>query len=72
MAYELWEVQGGNIIADFPTREKALDAVRVELHAGGKIDSWLLVYERDDGESVHIAGGDSLTQLALEGSKAAG
>ena len=65
MAYELWEAVGGNIIADFLTREEALETVRRELRSGGKTDTWLLVHEQEDGESVDIAHGDQLTELAL-------
>ena len=66
MAYELWEAKGGNIIADFPTREKALEAVRRELLRGSKTDfsTWLLMYEDPEGEITDIASGAALIDLA--------
>lgn len=66
MAYELWEAKGGNIIADFPTQEKALEAVRRELLRHRKTDfsTWLLMYEDAEGEIIDIASGARLIDLA--------
>jgi hypothetical protein len=67
MAYELWEQHGGNIIADFPSREKALEAVRLELLSNSKADlrTWLLLYEDQDGETVDLAVGAALLEMAM-------
>lgn len=66
MAYELWESTGGNMIADFPSREQALEAVRITLGSGRKsnVAGWLLLHQDEEGEITHIAAGDALVDLA--------
>ena len=64
--YELWESSGANLIAEFPTQEKALRAVRQELDSRGESDlrTWLLTLEDETGETTYIAEGDALVELA--------
>ena len=66
MAYELWESTSGNMIADFLTKEAALEAVRVTLKSGSNsnVSGWLLLYQDQEGEITHIASAGALLDLA--------
>lgn len=66
MAYELWESTGGNIIAEFRSRDAALEAVRTTLESSRRsnVHNWLLIHEDEEGEITHIAAGTTLIDLA--------
>lgn len=68
MVYELWESTGGNMIAGFPSKKKALEAVRMELLSGSEseIGTWMLLHENEKGETEPIASGQALLDLAQE------
>ena len=71
MAYELWETRTSNMIADFPTEQLALDAVReaIEIHGRAYVEMWGLAYEDQWGRTKAIAHGDALVDRALNTSK---
>ena len=73
MAYQLWELDSRNCIAEFVSREDALAAVRDMVRARGEtaVASLLLVDENAEGDVTKIASGAALTRLAT-GSRASG
>ena len=60
MAYELWEMQTGNLVASFRREEEALALVRdaVAAHGPAYAQSLALVREDEDGSSVTVAAAD--------------
>lgn len=66
MAYELWNLESGNMIGDFSTEEAALVEVHavVRSHGAVTVAAWALAYEDDDGETHPIAEGAVLAQRA--------
>src|SRR6266542_3179006 len=67
MAYQLWELDSRNCVAEFRSRREALEAVRGMTAQDGAsaADSLLLVCERRDGDLEKIASGADLAQLAV-------
>lgn len=66
MAYEIWDVEFGNLLADFATEDAALAVVRDTVEARG-VDSTThlaLAYEDEDGETHPIAAGAALAERA--------
>ena len=70
MAYQLWELDSRNCIAEFASREDALAAVREMVRARGEpaAASLLLVQENADGDLSKVASGGSLVRLATDSS----
>ena len=67
--YELWDVEAGNLIADYADEAAALDAVREGVDDEG-IAPWLavaLVLVEPDGKRDSLARGMSLLSRALAG-----
>jgi hypothetical protein len=62
MAYEVWEMRSGNLVASFGTEADALALVRdaVEAHGEEYGRHLALVREDDDDSSTAIAAGDQL------------
>jgi hypothetical protein len=62
MAYEVWEMQSGNLVASFGREEEALALVRdaVEAHGEAHGRNLALVREDEDGSSTTIATADEL------------
>src|SRR6266540_2783086 len=67
MAYQLWELDSRNCVAEFRSRREALEAVRGMTAQDGASAavSLLLVCERRDGDLEKIASGADLAQLAV-------
>ncbi len=66
MAYELWDTEFNNLLADFSTEEEALAVVRKGVEARGveAIAPLALGYEDEDGETHFIAAGVALAERA--------
>jgi hypothetical protein len=66
MAYQLWELESRNCVAEFASRSEALAAVRAMTSGRGKdsVASLLLVKEDGDGDLEEIASGTALARLA--------
>ena len=66
MAYEIWETSTRNLIADFPSEEKALHAVRKALkkRGAGYVSTWLLAYEDENEATSKLAAGMDLVARA--------
>ena len=66
MAYQLWELDSRNCIAEFASRNDALAAVREMVRTGGAlaIASLLLAEENTEGDLKKIAAGEALARLA--------
>ena len=64
MAYEVWEMRSGNLVASFGTEAAALGLVRDALEAQGEEYGrhLALVREDDDGTSTAVAMGDRLLE----------
>lgn len=66
MAHELWDTEFANLIADFPTEDAALAAVRAEVEARGSnaVAHLALGYEDENGDTHPIAAGLALADRA--------
>jgi hypothetical protein len=66
MAYELWDVEFGNLLADFATEDAALAVVRdtVEARGADSITHLALAYEDENGDTHPIAAGLALADRA--------
>jgi hypothetical protein len=64
--YELWHLEGGNLIDAWETEEKALALVRAsfDAHEPDYLASWALLQNDPDGDMVLVAEGASLIELA--------
>jgi hypothetical protein len=62
MAYDLWDVESGNIVNTFETEREARAAVRTLLDLNGPtyVRALSLGYEGDDGTMRIVAEGDEL------------
>lgn len=67
MAYELWDIEYGNLIADFSTEDEALAVVRKAIEVKGPdfITRLALGCEDDSGDSHPIAAGAARAQRAI-------
>jgi len=65
MAYDLWDVESGNIVNTFETEREALAVVRTLLELNGQeyARALSLGYEADDGSMRIVAEGDELGAL---------
>ncbi len=68
MNYEIWSAKSKNLIETFESRDLALAEVRAIAQRQGAAyaERLVLVGEDEQGESVRIAAGAALVQLALE------
>jgi hypothetical protein len=66
MAYEIWEMQTGNLVASFSHEQDALALVRdvVAAHGATYVGTLALVYEDEAGESTALAMSQELLELA--------
>ena len=66
MAYEIWEMQTGNLVASFSHERDALGLVRdaVQAHGAGYVETLALVSEDEDGSSTTVATSYELIQRA--------
>ena len=66
MAYDLWDVESGNIVNTFDTEREALSVVRtlLSLNGQGYAGALSLGYEDDDGSMRIVAEGDELATRA--------
>jgi hypothetical protein len=66
MAYELWDIEFGNLMADFSTEDAALAVVReaVEARGADSITHLALAYEDESGDTHPIAAGLALADRA--------
>ncbi len=66
MAYEIWEMRTGNLVASFGMEEAALDLVRDAVREHGEEYglNLALVREDSDGTSTAVARGDQLVERA--------
>jgi hypothetical protein len=64
MAYEIWEMQTGNLVASFGTEEDALALVRDALAAHGEAYARNLALVREDehGQTSTVATSDQLIE----------
>jgi hypothetical protein len=64
MAYEVWEMQTGNLVASFSHEAEALALVRdaVEAHGEAYAQNLALVREEEDGQTTTVATADELLQ----------
>jgi hypothetical protein len=62
MAYDLWDVESGNIVNTFETEREALSVVRTLLDLNGPayVQTLSLGHESDDGTMRIIAEGNQL------------
>jgi hypothetical protein len=69
MAYELWDHESGNAVAEFPDEAAALAHVRRALrrHGPDAVRHLTLAYEDEKGETMAIAWGDTLIDRARNG-----
>lgn len=70
MAYDLWDVESGNIVNTFETEREALSVVRTLLDLNGPayVQALSLGYEDDDGSMRIVAEGDHLASMLAESS----
>jgi hypothetical protein len=70
--FELWDLESGNAIASFRSRDRALAAVRefVATQGAESAASLVLGFEDESGRSTEVAQGEAL--LALAGAAAPG
>jgi hypothetical protein len=68
MAFQLWELESRNCVAEFASQGEALGAVRAMTleHGEDAAASLLLVHEARDGTLKKIAAGEALLLLARE------
>lgn len=66
MAYEIWEMQTGNLVASFSHEQEALALVRdaVKVHGERYVESLALVHENEDGTPTTVATSYELIQRA--------
>ncbi len=66
MFYELWDIESGNIVNTYDTKEEALTVVRGLLALNGPeyADALSLSFEDNDEESTLVAEGPDLAQRA--------
>ena len=66
MAYEIWEMRTGNLVASFSTERDALTLVRdaVNAHGDAYVESLALVYEGDDGSTTTVTTSYALIERA--------
>ena len=66
MAYEVWDIQTGNLMASFRLQEEALALVRdaVEAHGEAYGLNLALVQEDEAGRTTTLATADRLLDLA--------
>jgi hypothetical protein len=66
MAFEVWEMQTGNLVASFSHERDALALIRdaVKAHGEGYVESLALVREDEDGNSTTVATSYELIQRA--------
>jgi hypothetical protein len=66
MAYEIWEMQTGNLVASFSHERDALALVRdaVEAHGEAYVAALALVHEGEDGSSTTVASSYELIERA--------
>ena len=67
MAYELWDAEYANLLAEFSNEDAALAVVRdeVEIRGSNGVAHLALAYEDEDGETHPIAAGAALAERAL-------
>ena len=72
MAYDLWDIESGNIVNTFETEREALAVVRTLLDLNGPeyAQALSLGFEDDDGSMRIVAEGNHLTSLLAESSTA--
>lgn len=68
MAYDLWDVESGNIVNTFETERGALSVVRMLLDLNGQeyVQALSLGYEDDEGSMRIVAEGDHLASMLAE------
>lgn len=68
MAYDLWDVESGNIVTTFETERDALAVVRTLLDLNGPqyVQALSLGYEVADGSMRIVAEGDHLASRLAE------
>jgi hypothetical protein len=68
MAYDLWDVESGNIVNTFETEREALSVVRTLLDLNGAeyVQALSLGYEDDDGSMRIVAEGEHLATMLAE------
>ncbi|MFN8636528.1 MAG: hypothetical protein U0893_21990 [Chloroflexota bacterium] len=66
MAYEIWEMQTGNLVASFRREREALALVRdaLEAHGDTYVRSLALVREDEDGSTITVAESCALIERA--------
>jgi hypothetical protein len=71
MAYDLWDVESGNIVNTFETERDALAVVRTLLDLNGPeyVQALSLGHEDDDGSMRIVAEGDDLATLLAKSSR---
>jgi hypothetical protein len=67
--FELWELETGNLIADYPSVEAALEFVRaaVREHDPRYVLSWELARVTEGESAETVCSGEQLIQRALKG-----
>ena len=72
MAYEVWSIPSGSLLATYETEAEALADVRaaIERHGADYGRGLLLGYESRRGRSRLIAEGEALVQRALQAASA--
>lgn len=65
--YELWDTESANLLADFPTEEAALLAVRDALRRYGPdaLQGWELARAADNADTVSLLRGEALLARAV-------
>jgi hypothetical protein len=66
MAYEIWEMQTGNLVASFSHERDALTLVRdaVEAHGEAYVETLALIHEDEAGCSTTVAASYELIERA--------
>ena len=70
MAYDLWDVESGNIVTTFETEREALKVVSMllTLNGPGYAGALSLGYEGEDGSMYIVAEGSELAKRAAHAS----
>lgn len=66
MTYELWDTDSANLVGAYGTEAEALHIVRQTLAAAGegRVLTWALAREENNGETTLLAAGTALVQRA--------
>jgi hypothetical protein len=67
MIYELWDIETNNLVGDYESQDAALHVIRnaIATHGRDAVRRLALTTEDDLGETLPVAHGESLIQLAL-------